>query len=275
MTNTLKNNSSDLNIFKVPLVPDKNTEDNSKMPLSLQPVETGQPKKQRVFNELKVFNNIDNTNNFNTTKQSLSSTGIFEDDVSKLTDLPKSSTPIYTDNTSSAYLLAKRNKIFNAKLDLTITGSGNMNGNLNYYSVAKAEKQYQPQIPERVEEEIASEDNRAVNSGNSDYGMPPKLNMPQSAQSTSRENIAKLTGTNLKSMIALSQNNNLPQPVNTQLSQDNRNKISMHDMSMISAFENAATATNIVSVEKVQLPKNFKKSMKEEIKKDKSKCVIS
>jgi hypothetical protein len=286
MTTTLKanTNSTDLDIFKVPMVPNK-------IPMSLKPVETaGQAKKPKVFNELKVFNNLTSAvnnnatsnNNFNTTKQSLSSTGIFDEDVSKLNDLPKSSTPIYTDNTSSAYLLAKRNKIFNAKLDLTITGTANMNGNLNnFYSVAKAEKQYQPQIPERVDEELAGEENRAAsNSGNSDYAMLPKLNMIQSTQSNSKENLAKAAGSSLKSMVALRQNNQMAatagQTANTPLGQESRNnKMSMHDMSLIAAYENATTSTNLVSVAKVQLPKYVKKSIKEEIKKDKTKCVIS
>ena len=50
--------------------------------------------------------------------------------------------------------------------------------------------------------------------------------------------------------------------------------MSMLDMSKIAAYENATTSSNLVSVAKIQLPKHVKKSIKDEYKKDKSKCSI-
>jgi hypothetical protein len=46
------------------------------------------------------------------------------------------------------------------------------------------------------------------------------------------------------------------------------------DVSKISALENATSTNSCVIVTKADLPKDIKKCLKEEIKKDKSKCSI-
>jgi hypothetical protein len=299
--NSVQNNSSELNIFKVPMVPpEKYTDEAKSIPMSLKPVEqqttvsTTLFKKPKVFNELKVFNNLPNVqqpsnatsaaaNNFNTTKQSLSSSGLFDDDnMSKVADLPKNSTPIYTDNTSSAYLLAKRNKIFkNAMMDLTITGTGTTTAN---NPLSNNKPLYQPQIPERVDEEqqhgSSEESNGNNNNNNNNLAMAGRLS--SASQGVRAENgAARLSGGNLKPNGRGSAQPVTMPVVNSPLNghktamRGGGNKMSMHDMSLIAAYENAATSTNLVSVAKVQLPKHVKKTIKDEIKKDKSKCVIS
>jgi hypothetical protein len=65
------------------------------------------------FSELKVFNHLAEENNETQTTKSVSLNPVAG-------DLPKNSTPIFTDSTTAALLLNKRKQLLNAKLDLTI-----------------------------------------------------------------------------------------------------------------------------------------------------------
>ena len=296
--NIANGTDDDTSLFKIPSVPKQYNSDetstNTKLPMSLKPIESQanivKNKSSKIYTELKVFNNLDsvptNSNNKNnnnnnnaisdTTKQSLfSTTTVYDNDISRLTmntanDLPKNSTPIYTDNSSSAYLLAKRKQVF--KLDLTVTGP-TVGGVQQPLTARKLDRQMIDQIIPEKELEECIEEKR--NSAESEYYLPKieiqsnKVAANPGVKSTvsliSHNGYRLQTPISLAASVQANANNNL----------ENSNKqMSMLDMSKIAAYENATTSSNLVSVAKIQLPKHVKKSIKDEYKKDKSKCSI-
>lgn len=175
-------------------------------------------------NELKVFDNL-SVNDTNTIK---------------IPELPKNSTPIFTDNATAATLNAKHKQFLNAKLNLTIIPPHNQ---------LKQESKpvfLVPQIPPVQ------------------YSSDNKKQSPANIYKTS----------------TLKSNSNLIMESVDQFNADSRkmsHKIlasDILDVSKISALENATSTNSCVVVTKAEMPRDIKKCLKDEIKKDKSKCSI-
>lgn len=198
-----KNKVSDCVTFKKPSLPDTRVSDQ--LPMSLQPVEIQSNeyllKKNKIYNELKVFNNIGNLEN--TACKGVQS------------ELPKNSTPIYPDNSTAALLTAKRKKMLNGKLDLTIAPVADLR--------------------------------------TSNYGTAKRIAKENFVTSTLRSSNNLITGVKKSPKLMSVPGETL-------------------DLSKLSAIENAST--NLISVAKAEIPADIKKKFKEEIKKDKTKCVI-
>lgn len=193
-----KNKTSDYVTFKKPLLPDQPKKMAEPLPLSLQPVHIQSNeyllKNNKIYNELKVFKNIANLDSTNVT-------------AGASVELPKNSTPIYSDNSTAAYLTAKRKKLLNGKLDLTIA-------------------------PALAESKVSKENfvTSTLRSSN---------NLQASVKKSSK--LLNIPGETL-------------------------------DLSKLSAIENASA--NLINVAKADFPNHIKKKFKDEIKKDKTKCLI-
>ncbi|CAF1045263.1 unnamed protein product [Brachionus calyciflorus] len=225
-----QNKISDYKTFKIPLLPDKKLE---QLPLSLQPIQI-QPndyllKNNKIYNELKVFNNISNFDSTTTNLPNLNLNPL-------VGELPKNSTPIFSDNTTAAYLTAKRKKLLNAKLDLTIA-------------------------PPTTDGQEAKPIERK----------PSNFMMPKVKSTPLPENFvtSTLRSTNNLQLSTKKSSKLLSVPgVETKVISGSL------DLSKLSAIENVVTSTNLISVSKAEIPLDIKKQFKEEIKKDKSKCII-
>ena len=198
-----KNKVSDYVTFKKPLLPDMRK--SNPLPMSLQPVQIQSNeyllKKNKIYNELKVFNYIGNLET--TTVNGVSS------------EMPKNSTPIYPDNSTAALLTAKRKKLLNGKLDLTIAPAADLK--------------------------------------TSNYGTAKRVAKENFVTSTLRSSNNLITGVKKSSKLMSIPGETL-------------------DLSKLSAIENAST--NLISVAKAEFPVDIKKKFKEEIRKDKTKCII-
>lgn len=149
-------------------------------------------------------------------------------------ELPKNSTPIYSDNTTAAYLTAKRKKLLNAKLDLTIAPPS-----------------------ESVE-------SKPIERKSSNFVMTKLTTKP-----TQQENFATST---LRSTNNLQMSSKKSSKLLTVPGVETKVISGALDLSKLSAIENVVTSTNLISVAKVEMPLDLKKRFKED--KYKSKCVI-
>ena len=210
--------------------------------------------------ELKVFDNLSvNSNQINNNNN---------DNKTKLPDLPKNSTPIFTDNATAASLNAKHRQFLNAKLNLTImpgqqqkqqTLINNNNKQQEIKSVFLV-----PQVPP-----IQQQQQQKVS--------------PVTSANTAAAASSATTTTTYKTSTLKSNSNLIMDTVDydSEIVAKSRNKIAhkimpsdILDVSKISALENATSTNSCVIVTKADLPKDIKKCLKEEIKKDKSKCSI-
>jgi len=276
--NTYK--TSDYRTFKKPLIYTANNESKSssslhstRMPIYQTAAAVRQPSfelknsnnnRNQIFvqkHELKVFENLsvnsNQTNNNNT-----------NDNKTKLPDLPKNSTPIFTDNATAASLNAKHRQFLNAKLNLTImpgqqqkqqTLINNNNKQPEVKSVFLV-----PQVPPIQQQQ-----------------QQQKVSPVTSANTAASS--ATTTTTTYKTSTLKSNSNLIMDTVDydNEIVAKSRNKIAhkimpsdILDVSKISALENATSTNSCVIVTKADLPKDIKKCLKEEIKKDKSKCSI-
>lgn len=284
--------SSDYKTFKIPLMPAPQSINN--LPLSIRPIDA-QPneylfKKNKVFNELKVFSNISHLTNVQ--------------DQSSIhpSELPKNSTPILTDNTALAILNAKRKQILNAKLDLTIQTTNQSapppqpqhqqqpvydkqesSPQLDLLERANLMQQLTNSEPTKPMSAIKPNENRR--SGNF---LLPKLShlagggkqsskASQAAAQSKADTVDYRTST-LKSTSTDQGGSGGGQKASKQLEQlpiIEKKSANTLDISKLSAIENVVTSTNVVGVPKVDMPKGLRHCIKEEIRRDKKSCIIS
>jgi hypothetical protein len=272
--NTYK--TSDYKTFKKPLIYTANNESKSssslhstRMPI-YQTSAVRQPSfeiknnnRNQIFvqkHELKVFDNLSvNSNQTNNNNNN--------DNKTKLPDLPKNSTPIFTDNATAASLNAKHRQFLNAKLNLTI-------------------------MPGQQQKQQA-----LINNNNKQQEVKSVFLVPQVPPIQQQQKVSPVTSANTAAAAASSATTTTTYKTSTLKSNSNlimdtvdydnevvaksRNKIAhkimpsdILDVSKISALENATSTNSCVIVTKADLPKDIKKCLKEEIKKDKSKCSI-
>jgi hypothetical protein len=290
------------NAFKVPQPPDE-----FNVPLSIKPVfessthmSNFSQKRSKVLNELKVFNNS-NTNNSNMSNNNLTKHSLFfntmfdTNDQSMLrinNELPKNSTPIYTDNTNSAYMLAKRKQLLNAKLDLTITGPisnfsapvGNniMNSYANLMQkqqqlMMQEKQQQQPLIPENLEEETIEEGYYNLGNGNIINHPKQEFILPKisiNIENGNDEQAVKTSSTLRTAEQTDADGSGGGVALKGQTKQINKINTNLNVSKIHCAFEAVSTSANLISIPKSEIPKEFKKKIKNDIKKDKSMCSI-
>lgn len=239
---------------------EKDTRNRHSMPIAQQQ----QQHQQQVFvqkhTELKVFNNLQTTTNM--TINSLNQTEQSTNGAVK-SELPKNSTPISTDHGTQQHLSAKHRHFLNAQLDLTI-------------------------VPGKQQTALAQRKTNSPNSQNPVFLVPqiPMLHNDQKGQlvsstptppeikksSLSTVNMGSYKTSTLKSNSNLVVNSN----------DIHKKKLGNHlltsdilDVSKISALENATSTNACVIVTKADIPKDLRRSLKDEYKKDKKQCSIS
>ncbi len=226
-----------------------------------QPVPQQQQQQQQAFvqkhTELKVFNNI----NSNTTINSLNQTEQSSAGPAKA-ELPKNSTPISTDHGTQQHLSAKHRHFLNAQLDLTIVAAKQQTALVQRKTNSPNTQNpvfLVPQVPAPHKEQ-----NQVVSS----TPAPPEI---KKSSLSNVVNMGSYKTSTLKS------NSNLV------VSSDvHKKKLGNHlltadilDVSKISALENATSTNACVVVTKADIPKDLRRSLKDEFKKDKKQCSIS
>lgn len=244
----------------------------------------------KVFSELKVFSNISNAGSDNSTIQTW--------------ELPKNSTPICTDINAQA-IYFRRNKLLNSKLDLTIAPAQSLppqpesikqqqqqqqqlQQQLQQQHQQQLQQQRQQQQNNQVPEPPVSKLNRQSETRKSGNFLLPKLpsfrlrqqNQPSSAINMDKPDVpsAGFKTSTLKPISNnLLQNDGVKDKIEQAIKKSSANLLiaenkqaNVLEISRFSAIENAVTSSNMVRVTKADIPK----SIKNEIKKDKSKCVI-
>jgi len=209
--------------------------------------------------ELKVFNNlsVNVTQNENTKTSTVTLTGV--------SDLPKNSTPIFTDNIALANLNAKNRQFLNAKLNLTIMPS--------------QQQMAQNIEPKKLNINSSTSTNNVKSEAKSVFLVPQ---VPPIQEGTEQQLKPKQSPTYKTS--TLKSNSNLTMDavdMNHGYSGEMSRKLAhklmpsdILDVSKISALENATSTNSCVVVTKADMPRDIKKCLKDEIKKDKSKCSI-
>lgn len=211
--------------------------------------------------ELKVFDNI----SVNITQQTNSTVST----LNPAPELPKNSTPIFTDHATAASLNAKHRQFLNAKLNLTIAppASG---------------QQIDFKKPNTINNTIKLESSKPV------FLVPqiPPVNA-SNEQSLKQKNSPSHANTYKTSTLKsnsnlMMENMNYGLACNSKSGTNGLERKMTHkimsseilDVSKISALENATSTNSCVVVTKADIPKDIKKCLKDEIKKDKSKCSI-
>ncbi len=211
--------------------------------------------------ELKVFSNINTNmtiNSLNQTEQSTTTINI-ESGIIK-PELLKNSTPISTDLNTQQHLSAKHRHFLNAQLDLTIVPPN---------------KQQQQQIPQ----------SRVVKKSDSPQQKPVFLvpqvpgtysqsdNKPQAAPMSQIDLLKKSSSYKTST---LKSNSNLIVNM-SEISKKKSGSMTpdILDVSKISALENATSTNACVMVQKTDMPRDLRKCLKDELKKDKKQCSIS
>ena len=257
MTNRL----SDYKAFKTPLEQEVDTHQSTANLLYKYNSRLLANRNNQVFvqkhSELKVFNPID------TTVQSINLNHI----EAMKADIPKNSTPISTDNS------VKHRHLLNAQLNLTIVPAPQYSQTLDArkLSTAKSNKENLAKTQETQKSVFLVPQVPPITSGEEKKTTTETLKK----QASLHANMFKTS--TLKSNSNLIINNN-----NIYTSHEAKSKIGQQllatdilNVSKISALENATATNSCVVVAKADMPKDLKKSFKDEIKKDKNKCSIS
>jgi hypothetical protein len=184
------------------------------------------------FNELKVFNNLENQS-INSMRSELKSANTYE--------LPKNSTPIFTDSRATAVLMRNHNHLYNAKLNLTIVPSQHQSQQQTNYTNNNNDERKPtfllPKVPT----------------------CPGKFNSMGSLKPTEQFVTSTL------------------KPVSEEVINVNTNnfriKGSQLNVSQLTSIENVVS-TDLVSVSKTPLPKDIRQTFKQEMKRDKIRCLI-
>lgn len=218
---------------------------------------------QQIFiqkhTELKVFNNV----NTNLTINSLNQTEASNNGAIKAE--PKNSTPISTDLNTQQHLSAKHRHFLNAQLDLTIVPSKKQQP-MPDSKLKKNTNSPNQQLPVFLVPQVPSiQEERMLTA--SSTPLPSSVDVLKKTQINS--NVYKTS--------TLKSNSNLK--VNSEI---NKKKIApplltsdILDVSKISALENATSTNECVVVAKMEMPRDLKKCLKDEMKKDKKQCSIS
>ena len=217
---------------------------------------------QKHCTELKVFNNlsVNVTQNENTKNSTVTLTGM-------PADLPKNSTPIFTDIATVANLNAKNRQFLNAKLNLTIMPS---------------QQQIAQNIePKKLNINSSTSANNNVKSELKSVFLVPQV--PPIQEGTEHQQLKQKQSPTYKTSTLKSNSNLVMDTVDMshgysgEMGRKLAHKLmpsDILDVSKISALENATSTNSCVVVTKADMPRDFKKCLKDEIKKDKTKCSI-
>ena len=283
------NKLDDYRKFKKPLIPDSadlstsNLHFNKMIPISMVVSNEAKSKRQnqianevrvknhqkKTINELKVFTNLSNTNS------SIQFSSVENQKLSTVpNELPKNSTPIYT----GLNLNAKHKNFLNAKLNLTILPPSQQQLpqiNENKKSSNSPINQMRPINPSEPKFYLPQ-----VN--NTEDCPPQRLNECKKNEILGKQFTLSSSSSNAisyKTSTLKSNSNILSNGANYNC--DIGRKVSQHilptdtlNVSKISAMENATSTNSCVVVLKAEMSKDIKKSLKDEFKKDKSKCSI-
>ena len=260
---------ADYKTFKIPLLTINGSVDElashqvqqQNVPLSLQPinednfVKPAPPPalKSNKFSELKVFNNLDVENQPPIQQQQQQTTKIKSNpqlNALLTADLPKNSTPIFTDSNTAAILLNKRKQLLNAKLDLTIAPPSSSVQILNI-------QQNEQRKPTFLVPKVPTNNKFSSNSLSALQKEQDQCQQQQNPTQSSQQELPVIT---------------LDETI--QLANGVIGGSGALNLSKIYSIE-TAVSTDLVSVAKTEIPKDLKKCFKDEIKKDKSKCLIS
>ena len=163
-------------------------------------------------------------------------------------ELPKNSTPISTDLSTQQHLSAKHRHFLNAQLDLTIAPPKNLKK-----TNSPSEQVFRiPQVPP------ISEERSTFNPAPSQVENIKKI-----------EKGYKTSTLKSNSNLVINSEANKKKMGNQMLTSD------ILDVSKISALENATSTNGYVVVAKADMPKDVRKCLKDEFKKDKKQCSIS
>ncbi len=212
--------------------------------------------------ELKVFSNINTNMTINSLNQTEQSTTTINNEGGIIKpELLKNSTPISTDLNTQQHLSAKHRHFLNAQLDLTI--------------VPPNKQQQQQQIPQsRVVKKSDSPQQKSV-------FLVPQVPGTYS-QSDNRAQVAPMSQIDLLKKSSsyktstLKSNSNLIVNMN-EITKKKSGSMTpdILDVSKISALENATSTNACVMVQKTDMPRDLRKCLKDELKKDKKQCSIS
>ncbi len=218
--------------------------------------------------ELKVFSNINTNLTVNSLNQTEQSTVITNNEGSVKPEIPKNSTPISTDLGTQQNLSAKHRHFLNAQLDLTIVPP-------NKQQIQQNQLGFQS----RTTKKIDSPQQKSIFLVPQVPGMYSQNaeNKPQAqAVMAPISQIEMLKKSSSYKTSTLKSNSNLIVNMN----EVNKKKTGgMHpdilDVSKISALENATSTNGCVMVQRTEIPRDLRKTLKDELKKDKKQCIIS
>ena len=214
--------------------------------------------------ELKVFNNlsVNVTQNDNTRTSTV--TTLTTGGGCGAPDLPKNSTPIFTDNAAVANLNAKNRQFLNAKLNLTIMPP------------------QQQQTAQSIEPKKLNINSSASTNNVKSVFLVPQVPPIQEGIEQQQQQLKQKQSPSYKTSTLKSNSNLVMDNVDNHGYGGDMGRKLTHklmpsdilDVSKISALENATSTNSCVIVTKLEIPKDIKKCLKEDFKKDKSKCSI-